>query len=290
MFTTAEQRAIGQLADPGGRLAVLAADQRTKLVEALEGAGLPSDLPTMRAFKLELVQALAPIAPAMLLDPEIALPHVADSGALPARTGVLVSLERSGSRRSPDGLRAAELLPGVGAAGVRALGGTGGKLLLRLRADREGADGANAALLRSAVADCAAQHLLLVVEVLVYRLDDEPEERFTDRRPQLIREAAVLAEACGARYLKLEYPGSEAACRDITDALSCPWALLSAGVDHETFVGQLRTALSVGASGFIAGRSIWKEAMTLTGDERRRFLETDACRRLEELLATAARY
>jgi sulfofructosephosphate aldolase len=290
MFTTAEQRAIGQLADPGGRLAVLAADQRTKLVEALEGAGLPSDLPTMRAFKLELVQALAPIAPAMLLDPEIALPHVADSGALPPRTGVLVSLERSGSRRSPDGLRAAELLPGVGAAGVRALGGTGGKLLLRLRADREGADGANAALLRSAVADCAAQHLLLVVEVLVYRLDDEPEERFTDRRPQLIREAAVLAEACGARYLKLEYPGSEAACRDITDALSCPWALLSAGVDHETFVGQLRTALSVGASGFIAGRSIWKEAMTLTGDERRRFLETDACRRLEELLATAARY
>jgi tagatose 1,6-diphosphate aldolase len=290
MFTTAEQRAIGQLADPGGRLAVLAADQRTKLVQALEGAGLPSDLPTMRAFKLELVEALAPLAPAMLLDPEIALPHVADSGALPPRTGVLVSLERSGSRRSPDGLRAAELLPDVGADGVRALGGTGAKLLLRLRADREGADGANAALLRSAVADCAAQHLLLVVEVLVYRLDDEPEERFTDRRPQLIREAALLAEACGARYLKLEFPGSEAACREITDALSCPWALLSAGVDHETFVGQLRTALSAGASGFIAGRSIWKEAMTLTGDERRRFLETDARRRLEELLATAARY
>jgi len=269
---------------------VLAADQRTKLVEALQGAGLPSDMASMQAFKLDLVAAMAPLAPAMLLDPEIALPHVVDRGALPARTGVLVSLERSGSRRAPDGLRAAELLPCVGASGVRALGGTGAKLLLRLRADREGADGANAALLRSAVADCAAQHLLLVVEVLVYRLDDEPEERFTDRRPQLIREAALLAEACGARYLKLEYPGSEAACREITDALSCPWALLSAGVDHETFVGQLRTALSAGASGFIAGRSIWKEAMTLTGDERRRFLETDARRRLEELLATAARY
>ncbi len=290
MFTTAEQRALGQLSDWGGRLAVVAADQRTKLVQALEGAGLPRDLPSMRAFKLDLVAALAPLAPAMLLDPEIALPHVADAGALPARTGLLVSLERSGSRRSPDGLRTAELLPGVGAAGVRALGGTGAKLLLRIRADREDADGANAALLREAVADCAGQHLLLVVEVLVFRLDDEPAERFAELRPVLIREAALLAEACGARYLKLEYPGSEAACREVTDALSCPWALLSAGVDHGTFVDQLRTALGAGASGFIAGRSIWKEAMTLTGDERRRFLEGEARRRLEELLATAARY
>ena len=91
----------------------------------------------MRAFKLELVAALAPVAPAMLLDPEIALPHVADAGALPGRTGVLVSLERSGERRAPDGLRLAELLPEVGADGVRRLGGTGAKLLVRLRGDRE---------------------------------------------------------------------------------------------------------------------------------------------------------
>src|SRR5439155_7676461 len=105
---------------------------------------------------------------------------------------------------------------------------------------------------RRAVADCAGQHLLLIVEVLIFRLDDEPEERFVQLRPQLIRDAALLAESCGARYLKLEYAGSEAACREITDALSCPWALLSAGVDHETFTKQLLAALSAGASGFIA--------------------------------------
>jgi sulfofructosephosphate aldolase len=288
MFTTAEQRAIDQLSTPNGRLAVLAADQRTKLVSALDGAGLPSDLPSMRAFKLDLVAALAPLAPAMLLDPEIALPHVIEAGALPGRTGVLVSLEQSGSRRAADGLRAAALLPGVGADGVRRLGGTGAKLLLRLRADREDADGANARLLHEAVADCAAHHLLLVVEVLVYRLDDETEAVFAARRGDLIREAALLAESCGARYLKLEYPGSEQACRRVTDALSSPWALLSAGVSHETFTGQLRVALAQGASGFIAGRSIWKESMTMTGDARRSFLAGEASRRLEELLAIAA--
>src|SRR5437764_11931520 len=124
MFTVAEQRALDQLSTPSGRVGVLAADQRTKLVAGLEAAGRSTAPAELRAFKLDLVRALAPLAPAMLLDPEIGLPHVLEERAFPARTGLVVSLERSGARRSADGLRTAELLPGVGAAGVRRLGGT----------------------------------------------------------------------------------------------------------------------------------------------------------------------
>src|SRR4051794_9919386 len=124
MFTTAERRALDQLSTPSGQLGILAADQRTKLVAAREAAGLPADLESLREFKLDLVEALAPLAPAVLLDPEIGLPHVLDARAFPARTGLLVSLERSGAIRSSDGLRSVELLPDVGAAGVRRLGGT----------------------------------------------------------------------------------------------------------------------------------------------------------------------
>jgi sulfofructosephosphate aldolase len=285
MFTTAEQRALDQLSTPSGHLAVVAADQRTKLVAGRQQAGLPSDLDTLRAFKLDLVRALAPDAPAVLLDPEIGLPHVLDQHAFPAHTGLLVSLERSGAVATPDGLRAAELLPDVGAAGVRRLGGTGAKLLVRLRADREDADGSNGRLIRATAADCEAAHLLLVVEVLAYRLDGEDEAGFAARRGELIRDGALLAEACGARYLKLEYPGGPQACAALTDALTAPWALLSAGVDHDTFVSQLRTALDNGASGFIAGRSIWKESVAMDVEERRAFLAGEARRRLAELLA-----
>ena len=287
MFTTAEQRAIDQLSAPSGRLAVLAADQRTKLAAGLRAAGLPNDMAAMRAFKAELVAALAPVAPAMLLDPEIALPHVVDTGVLPGRTGVLVSLERSGERPGQDGLMQVELLPGVGSNGVRRLGGTGAKLLVRLRADREDAGGANAELVRAVAEDCAAHHLLLVVEVLIYRFPDEDEAAFAAGRADLVREAALLAVDAGARYLKLEYPGSEAACAGVTAALPVPWALLSAGVDHATFCDQLRRALSAGATGFIAGRSIWKEGLALAGEERAAFFGGEARRRLEELLAIA---
>jgi tagatose 1,6-diphosphate aldolase len=284
MFTIAERRALDQLSTPSGRLGILAADQRTKLVAARTESGLPADPASLREFKLDLVEALAPLAPAVLLDPEIGLPHVLAERAFPARTGLLVSLERSGAIRSPDGLRSVELLPDVGPAGVRRLGGTGAKLLVRLRADREDVDGPNAAVIRAVAADCTAADLALVVEVLAYRLDDEDDAEFGRRRADLIREGALLAEAAGARYLKLEYPGDEAACAAVTDALSSPWALLSAGVGHETFVGQLRAALAGGASGFIAGRSIWKESVALDRAARREFLRGEARRRLEELL------
>jgi tagatose 1,6-diphosphate aldolase len=285
MFTTAEQRALNQLSTPAGRLAVLAADQRTKLVAAREGAGLSTDMASLRGFKLDLVRELAPQAMAVLLDPEIALPYVMDEGAFPARTGLVVSLERSGAVRTPDGLRSAELLPEVGALGVRRVGGTAAKLLVRLRADREDADGANGRLIAAAAEDCRANHLLLVVEVLVYRLDDEDEADFTARRGKLILEGARLAEACGAPFLKLEYPGGAAECAALTGGLRAPWALLSAGVDHETFVGQLRSALENGASGFIAGRSIWKESAVMDGPARLEFLRGTARHRLDELLS-----
>ena len=85
--------------------------------------------------------------------------------------------------------------------------------------------------------------------------------------------------------LKLESPGNASACARLTDALSVPWAVLSAGVDHETFTTTLRDALAGGALGFIAGRSLWKEGALLEPSERRAFLRGEGRRRLAELIA-----
>jgi sulfofructosephosphate aldolase len=284
VFTTAETRALQQLTTTSGRLAVVAADQRTSLVKVRESAGQPSGVDALREFKLDLVAALAPLAPAVLLDPEIALPAAVDGGTLPGRTGLLVSLERSGPQLVGDA-RPAELLPGLGAAGIRTLGGTAAKLLVHLRGDR---GGHNADLVRRAAADCRDHDLLLIVEAVVHRLPDEDEAEFARLRPALIHEAAIRLEECGVGYLKLEYPGDAQACAALTGAVGVPWALLSAGVDHDTFIGQLRIALDAGASGFIAGRSIWKEAAVLPRDEARAFLRGESLRRLEQLLELVA--
>jgi tagatose 1,6-diphosphate aldolase len=140
-------------------------------------------------------------------------------------------------------------------------------------------------MVRAALEDCRRADLLCVMELMTYPLDDESPEEFAARKEDLVVEGAVLLEECGSQVLKLEYPGSAAACRRVTDALSVPWAVLSAGVDHEAFCDQLRDAMGGGAQGFIAGRSLWKEAVGMPSPERRYFLDGVARRRMEEMLA-----
>ena len=63
--------------------------------------------------------------------------------------------------------------------------------------------------------------------------------------------------------------------------------MLSAGVPFEQFSDVLRIAFDEGgASGFIAGRSIWRESPPLNGMERQRFLEV-ARPRLDDLVTVA---
>ena len=53
-------------------------------------------------------------------------------------------------------------------------------------------------------------------------------------------------------------------CRAITKiAGQVPWAVLSAGVDHSVFLGQVEAAIKNGASGVIAGRALWKDCISL---------------------------
>ena len=56
------------------------------------------------------------------------------------------------------------------------------------------------------------------------------------------------------------------ACAELSEACAVPWVLLSAGVDFEQFKPQAQVACENGASGFLAGRAIWKEAAAMSPD------------------------
>ncbi len=287
-FTTAELRALQLISTEDGKLAVLAADQRLDLAASLERAGQPSGAEALLEVKIDLAETLGRGASAILLDPEVALPAAVDRGAVARGTGLLVALDVD--KPVGDGLRLSSLVPGMDALAVRRLGGTAAKLHVWLRPDQEDLDGATAALVRSVLADCAAQQLLCVVEALTYPLADETPESFAARKPVLVREAAAFLVACGTKLLKLEYAGSVSGCAAVTEAAAgVPWAVLSAGVEHERFLGWLRDALAGGACGFIAGRSLWKDAAVLPRPERRALLADRGMRRLEQLFDTLVR-
>lgn len=277
--------AVRALADASGRLAVLALDHGDPLVAMLHAAGLDASADAQRAIKRDVADTVGRDASALLLDPDVSVRHIVETGALGDGVGLIVRIEADGYDVDDGGLRRSRLIDGLGAAGALDRGGDAAKVMVFVRPDREDLDGHAAALTRAALADCRAHGLPCVIEAMTYRLEGESEAAFAARHGDLVRESAVLLEACGAELLKLEYPGSPAACEAVTASLRVPWAVLSAGVGHEAFCEQLAASRAAGAAGFIAGRSLWKECVALPPAERRAFLDGTARRRFAELVA-----
>lgn len=292
-MTTAERRGYRMICGTGGRMLVVACDQRGGMRQALtpdaEARRGIADA-TLGDVKIAIARHLAHGA-AVLVDPVCALPRLVDEDHLSRDTALLVGLDASGWETSPEGLRVSTMVPGVTARRVRELGGTGGKVMVYLRSDSAAASEANLATLARVVEDFRAEDLLLVTEFLTYALPGEAPEAYAERTGDLAVGGVRLCLEAGANVLKIPYPGSPSACAEVTRvAGEAPWAVLSAGVDHATFLGQVEAAMANGASGVIAGRSLWKDCVSLDMAETERRLREVARPRLEELRAILERH
>ena len=285
-LTTIERRGMSAISTPGGRMLIVAADQRNGMKAAMSDAPEgPASISTaeLAEAKADLVRYLANNAPAILLDPEVALPAVVDDGVLIRGTSLVVGMDASGFE-TVDGLRNTRFVPGMTARRVRELGGDAAKMLWYLRPDRQDEQSRVAAEMRDLIQACTAEGVLLIVELLTYRLEGETEEQYAAAFPGLVADGARLAVRCGAKVLKLQYPGSAEGCAAVTAAADgVPWAVLSAGVDHETFLEQVTIAMANGASGAMAGRSLWKDSLSVSHDLRKDYLTKRALPRLYEL-------
>jgi tagatose 1,6-diphosphate aldolase len=286
-LTTLERRGMAAISTPGGKMLIVAADQRNGMKAVMNAPEGPGSITAQQLSdaKADLVRYLGNAAPAILLDPEVALPRVADEGVLSRDTALVVGLDASGFETT-DGLRYTKFVPGMSARRVRELGGDVAKMLWYMRPDLQDATSRVAAEIRELVSECSKEGLLLIVEILVYRLEDESEQDYAAAFPRLVADAARLSVECGAKVLKLQYPGSAEASAAVTEAAAgVPWAVLSAGVDHETFIKQVEIAVANGAGGAMAGRSLWKDSLAVSSETREQLLTTRALPRLHELEA-----
>jgi tagatose-1,6-bisphosphate aldolase len=293
-MTTAERRGYHQICGRDGTMMVIACDQRGGMRSLLAPdeetqARIGNDI--LGNTKADITRYLASQASCVLVDPVCAVPKMVDDGVLPRDTALLIGLDASGWDLSPEGYRISRMVEGVTARSVRQLGGTGGKIMIYLRADTPAANVANLATLKRVIDDFANEDLLLIVEFLTYPLDGESTEEYTALIPELIQGGTRLCLEAGAKVLKLPYPGSPESCAEVTRLCGeVPWALLSAGVDHGTFLQQVEIAMHNGASGVIAGRSLWKDCISLDRNITRELLQAIAVPRLRQIQAVIARY
>jgi tagatose 1,6-diphosphate aldolase/sulfofructosephosphate aldolase len=293
--TRSRTRSLDDIAAAGGTFAIIAMDQRNTLRRMFTAVGRDGTDQELRAAKADVAQALTPLASGLLSDPTYGVPAITEAGALADSCGLLVAAEPA-ERRTYHSEPRTHRDPDLNAQWVLDQGGNALKFFVQLRADRPAPGGGAPDLLAEGLAvcqevidDCRTTGVPVVIENLVYPL---PGEELQGRaREDAIIEAARALNDLDIDLLKLEYPGSPNACRRLGAVLDRPWAVLSAGVPFAEFSQAMRTAFDEGgASGFIAGRSVWREAVALDGAERQEFLTTVARSRLEALTAVAAAY
>jgi tagatose-1,6-bisphosphate aldolase len=293
-MSTAELRGYQQICGANGAIMVIACDQRggirKLLADTPEEQKKISDA-TLGDTKSDVVRYLAAEAPCVLLDPICAVPRVVEEGSLARDTALLIGLDASGYDEDAQGHWLSKLVLGVTARRVRELGGTGGKLMVYLRSDEETGNEQNIQIIKDCVANFEKEDLLLVVEFLTYPMPGESAEDYKAKFPSLIEGGSRICLDLGSKVLKIPYPGSLEACANITAmAGPVPWSVLSAGVDHATFIGQVEIAMANGASGVIAGRSLWKDCVSLDRENQKQMLTDRALPRLREIQAILARY
>ena len=286
-------KTLADIASKDGVFAIIAMDQRNTLRRMFEAVDIEPSEEDLRTVKADVARSLTPVASGMLLDPTYGVPAVSEAHALASTCGLLVAAEPP-VRDSYNGEPRTRRDPELNAAWVAAQGGDALKFLVQLRADRSAPTAGEPDLsgevldvCREIISDCKSAGVPAVIENLVYALPGE--ELAGKAREEAIIEAAAALDELDIDLLKLEYPGSPDSCRRLADTLHRPWAVLSAGVPFEAFSDVLKIAFDEGgASGFIAGRSIWRETLPLGGVERQRFLDTVARPRLEDLVSVAS--
>ncbi len=274
---------------------ILAFDQRGSYRKMLpEGSSYEDAV----RIKQEVVVTLTQVTSAVLLDNYYGL-----SSALHMRggAGLLMAVEESGYSGDAT-YRKLIFDDNWTVAKIKRMGASAVKLLAYYHPHSGALAEEIEGVIASVIADCHRHDLPLFLEPMSYSLDANVKKEsaaFAETRPEVVRDTARRLSALGPDVLKLEFPHDaafhsdrdawRAGCEAVSEVSSVPWVLLSAGVDFEVFAEQTRIACAAGASGWLAGRAIWKECVTMSPDERAAFLAGTATRRAQTLaeIATA---
>lgn len=282
---------LSSISNSDGIFSIVAMDQRNTLKKMFTAVGVTATDEDMFTAKIAVASALSKAASGILLDPTWGVPAVNENDVLPTTCGLLVAAENP-DRGNFNGEPRPTKMIGQDAAWVKSIGGQAVKVLVSMHPGRPMKAGEpdltseTVELVRAIVADCKAQGIPSVIENLIYALPNA-EPLTDDQKENLIVESAILLNETKPDLLKLEFPMSERGCKRLADSLTVPWAVLSAGVAFDQFKKAIIISCDAGgASGFIAGRSIWKEAIGMNKADQEKFLNSTAIARLEELNAT----
>lgn len=289
-------RGLRRVTSEAGFFEICALDHLSDFAELLAPDPASVTFADVVAAKHTLVQALSPSVSAFLLDARYGLQTIA-TGALPGTTGLMAAIEDE-DYSIPEGPRRTRYRAGWSLRQIKLVGADVAKLLWFYRPDGDAGTAEHQRyVVRSLADECARLSLPLVVEPIWYPLpgEDPAADTWKAARVEGILASAFQANALGVDMLKVEFPGyvdsqqgrsnAAAACKELDSGVNVPWVILSAGVGYEDFRTQVEIACQAGASGYLAGRSIWRDAVSTHEPSARAAAIQAARARLDELNA-----
>lgn len=268
-----------------GKILMLALDHRGSLAKMIPANIIGGErIQTMTYIKQALLAALSSMASGVLLDAKYGLAAYKNyQSENPKKTPLpyLLCIEKSGYS-DINHERVTQLEYSV--LKLKEMGALGVKLLLFFHPDARGAN-QQIATAKKVYDDCQKKELPFFLEILNYDLENNPYD------PTIMVPASVeifLGEGINASVFKLEFPGTAASCKRITELLGkTPWILLTKGEKYEKFIEGLKIAVASGAWGFLAGRSLWKDFALLPKAKWEEFFKTIVRQRFEEIVKIA---
>ena len=293
-------RSLQRVTTADGFFLICALDHLSDFQELLEPDPRTVDYRRTCEAKVDLIELLACQCSAFLLDARYGLAQAIASGALPGSVGLMASIEDEDYKPSTVH-RKTRFREHWSARQMKLLGVDVCKLLWFYRPESHVAEHQRD-VVQALVNECGEYSIPLVVEPIWFPLEgeDSKSDAWRQRRVQGIIESAHEANALGVDILKVEFPGyveteegrakAQEACKKLDEGVSVPWMLLSAGVGYEAFKTQVKIACRAGGSGFMAGRSIWRDAASTHDPAKEELARKDAVRRLSELAQVTRRF
>lgn len=221
-------------------------------------------------LKKEIIAAVNSQLSGLLIDPEYGL-EAYKRLDLPTVKPFLLSAEKTGYKEEA-GERITEIK--YSAQALKNLGAAGVKLLIYFKPSAKSAV-IQIETAKKVLRDAYAHGLPFFLEIVNYGI-----------KPDMVQSAKILLDNnVHPDVFKFEYPGSPETCQQMTGMLGdTPWILhTTTGSDFEEFCDQLEIASKAGCKGFLVGRSLWQEAVRMTGEEKGSFLKKTLPARFERI-------
>lgn len=278
---------ISEIARSSGGFAMLAVDQREAMramfTEQMAGTVASDEM--VIDFKIAAAKTLTPFASAVLVDRQFALQRFLNEPIVDQNCAVIAAADEfiAGPGEFVADVR---IDRNIDPFALRSVGVIALKLLVIHRPDIDRV--LNITMVQEFVSICRDAGLISIIEPIA----KAPRYGGDWNWNREVQVAAEYLGNLGADLYKAEVPlhgiGSDSellkASVELGQRITSPWVVLSSGVESKDFPRAVAVAVAAGASGFLAGRAVWRECLTPSGYQN--CLATVAVQKLRLLAET----